>query len=88
MFDKLQAVEDRYEKLNELLSDPDIVNDAKKLRQYSKEQSDIQETVEVYGEYKKTKAELEEAREMLEEKLDACTGERRVQHFKREYRRP
>ena len=70
MFDKLQAVEDRYEKLNELLSDPDIVNDAKKLRQYSKEQSDIQETVEVYREYKKTKAELEEAREMLDEKLD------------------
>lgn len=29
MFDRLQAVEDRYEKLNELLSDPDIVSDSK-----------------------------------------------------------
>jgi len=70
MFDKLQAVEDRYERLNELLSDPEIVNDAKKLRQYSKEQADIQETVEVYREYKKTKEEFEDAKQMLEEKLD------------------
>ncbi|MFC5557539.1 peptide chain release factor 1 [Ureibacillus thermophilus] len=70
MFDKLQAVEERYERLNELLSDPEIVNDAKKLRQYSKEQADIQETVEVYREYKKTKEEFEDAKQMLEEKLD------------------
>ncbi|GKU83685.1 peptide chain release factor 1 [Niallia sp. NCCP-28] len=71
MFDRLQAVEDRYDKLNELLSDPEIVNDTKKLRDYSKEQSDIQETVEVYREYKEVKEQHKEARAMLEEKLDA-----------------
>lgn len=71
MFDRLQAVEDRYEKLNELLSDPDIVNDPKKLREYSKEQSDIQQTVEVYREYKEVKEQLQDAKAMLEEKLDA-----------------
>jgi len=70
MFDRLQAVEDRYEKLNELLSDPDIVNDPKKLRDYSKEQSDIAETVQTYREYKKKKQQYQEAKEMLEEKLD------------------
>ncbi len=70
MFDRLQAVEDRYERLNELLSDPEIVNDTKKLRDYSKEQSDIQETVEAYREYKEVKAQNQEARSMLEEKLD------------------
>ncbi|RIJ69490.1 peptide chain release factor 1 [Rummeliibacillus sp. POC4] len=70
MFDRLQAVEDRYEKLNELLSDPDIVSDSKKLAKYSKEQSDIQETVEVYREYKSAKEQLADAKEMLEEKLD------------------
>ena len=48
LFDRLQAVEDRYERLNELLSDPEIINDTKKLREYSKEQSDIQETVMTY----------------------------------------
>ncbi|MBE3571093.1 MAG: peptide chain release factor 1 [Bacillales bacterium] len=70
MFDRLQAVEDRYEKLNELLSDPDIVNDPKKLRDYSKEQSDIAETVQTYRKYKKKKQQYQEAKEMLEEKLD------------------
>ncbi|WP_079506276.1 peptide chain release factor 1 [Mesobacillus jeotgali] len=71
MFDRLQAVEDRYERLNELLSDPEIVNDSKKLREYSKEQSDIQETVMAYREYKEVKEQLADAKAMLEEKLDA-----------------
>ncbi|WP_077215079.1 peptide chain release factor 1 [Bacillus dakarensis] len=71
MFDRLQAVEDRYDKLNELLSDPEIVNDTKKLREYSKEQSDIQETVETYREYKEVRSQLKDAKAMLEEKLDA-----------------
>jgi peptide chain release factor 1 len=70
VFDRLAAVEDRYEKLNELLSDPDIVNDPKKLREYSKEQSDIEETVQTYREYKKIKQQYEDAKAMLEEKLD------------------
>ncbi|MBU8881036.1 peptide chain release factor 1 [Bacillus sp. FJAT-29790] len=71
MFDRLQSVEDRYERLNELLSDPDIVNDPKKLREYSKEQSDIQETVEAYREYKEVKEQHQDAKAMLDEKLDA-----------------
>ncbi|GER66366.1 peptide chain release factor 1 [Weizmannia acidilactici] len=70
MFDRLQTVENRYEKLNELLSDPDIVNDPKKLREYSKEQSDIQETVQVYREYKEVKKQLRDAKSLLKEKLD------------------
>ncbi|ABS24037.1 peptide chain release factor 1 [Bacillus cytotoxicus] len=71
MLDRLQAVEDRYEKLNELLSDPAVINDSNKLREYSKEQSDIQETVEVYREYKDVREQLQDAKAMLEDKLDA-----------------
>jgi peptide chain release factor 1 len=71
VFDRLQAVEDRYDKLNELLSDPEIVNDPKKLREYSKEQSDIQQTVEAYREYKDINQQYKDAKAMLEEKLDA-----------------
>lgn len=71
MFDRLQSVEDRYEKLNELLSDPEIINDPKKLRDYSKEQSDIHETVQVYRQYKEAREQLQEAKAMLEEKLDS-----------------
>ena len=67
----MQAVENRYEKLNELLSDPAIISDSNKLREYSKEQSDIQETVEVYREYKDVREQLKDAKAMLEDKLDA-----------------
>lgn len=70
MFDRLQSVEDRYERLNELLSDPTIINDSKKLREYSKEQSDIQETVQTYREYKEVREQFQDAKAMLEEKLD------------------
>lgn len=70
MYDRLQAVEDRYDELNELLSDPNVVSDATKLRDYSKEQSSITETVEVYREYKEVTAGLAETREMMNEKLD------------------
>ena len=70
MFDRLQAVEDRYEQLNELLSDPDVISDPKKLREYSKEQSDLQETVDTYRRYKAVKEDLEVARMMLEETDD------------------
>ena len=34
-------MEERYEKLNELLSDPDVVSDTKKLMEYSKEQRQL-----------------------------------------------
>ncbi len=71
MLDRLQAVEDRYERLNELLSDPDIISDSKKLREYSKEQSDIQETVDVYRQYKNVYEELQDAKAMLKEETDA-----------------
>ncbi|MEK5039962.1 peptide chain release factor 1 [Sporosarcina sp. FSL K6-3457] len=70
MFERLQAVEDRYEHLNELLSDPAVVSDITKLRDYSKEQSGLQETVEAYRDYKNTKAEYKNAKEMLNEPLD------------------
>lgn len=31
MFDKLQHIEDRYNKLTELLMDPEVINDSKKI---------------------------------------------------------
>ncbi|QCJ44885.1 peptide chain release factor 1 [Bacillus sp. S3] len=71
MFDRLQSVEDRYEKLNELLSDPEIINDTKKLRDFSKEQADIQETVQTYRQYKEAREQLQDAKAMLDDKLDA-----------------
>ncbi|WP_209123377.1 peptide chain release factor 1 [Alkalihalobacillus sp. BA299] len=70
MLERLQSLEDRYDRLNEMLSDPDIINDSKKLREYSKEQADLEETVQTYREYKSVVEQYKEAKAMLEEKLD------------------
>ncbi len=67
MLDRLQLLEDRYEQLNELLSDPDIVSDIDKLREYSKEQSDLSEVVTKYRKYKNVSEELTDAEMMLED---------------------
>ncbi|EAF6650828.1 peptide chain release factor 1 [Listeria monocytogenes] len=70
MYDRLQAVEDRYDELNELLSDPDVVSDPKRLRDLSKEQSGITATVETYRKYKNVNEQINETKELLGEKLD------------------
>src|SRR5690625_4653556 len=70
MIERLQTLEDRYNKLNEFLSDPDVISDPNKLREYSKEQSDLEETVTTYRADKNTTSELEDAKEMLEDELD------------------
>ncbi|MFZ4453001.1 peptide chain release factor 1 [Salibacterium aidingense] len=70
MLERLQAVEDRYEQLNEWLSDPDVVNDTTKLREYSKEQAEISEIVQKYREYRDTTTQLKDAKTMLQDNLD------------------
>ena len=47
IYDKLQAVEDRYEELGELLSDPDVVSDTKRFMELYKEESSPNETAKL-----------------------------------------
>ncbi|MFD1852192.1 peptide chain release factor 1 [Oceanobacillus bengalensis] len=70
MIDRLQTLEDRYNKLNELLSDPEIVKDTNKLRDYSKEQAGLEDVVVAYRQYKDVDAGLKDAKEMLEDNLE------------------
>ena len=70
MFDQLDIVEERYEQLNEMLSDPDVVNNPDNLRKYSKEQAELQKTVDVYRDYKQTKEDISEVEEMLRDTKD------------------
>ncbi|KJB89691.1 peptide chain release factor 1 [Paenibacillus sp. E194] len=70
MLDRLQSLADRYEKLSELLCDPDVANEPKKLREYSKEQSDLQPAYEAFMEFKNVLSELDAAKVMMQEKLD------------------
>lgn len=70
MLEQLQSLEDRYNKLNELLSDPEVVSDPNNLREYSKEQAGLEASVTAYREYKEVTTELQDAKEMQEENLD------------------
>ena len=46
IFDKLQAVADRYDELNELISDPEVIADTARFMKLSKEEGSLRETVE------------------------------------------
>ncbi|QTN01615.1 peptide chain release factor 1 [Sediminibacillus dalangtanensis] len=70
MLDRLQSLEDRYDKLNELLSDPEVISDTKKLREYSKEQSGLEDVIQAYREYKEVTTQLDDAKVMLDEEQD------------------
>lgn len=70
MFDRLEAIEQRYVQLSDLLCQPDVLQDTAQLRKYSKEQSDLQATVDTYRAYKQAKGHLVDAHEMLKGKLD------------------
>ncbi|WP_281198234.1 peptide chain release factor 1 [Staphylococcus schleiferi] len=71
MFDQLDIIEERYEQLNELLSDPEVVSDSDLLRKYSKEQSELHKTVEIYRHYKQVKEDIQEIELMLSETDDS-----------------
>ena len=67
IFEQLQAVEDRYEELGELLSDPDVVSDTKRFMELSKEEAGTRDTVTAYREYKQVLQNIVDAEEMIKE---------------------
>ena len=64
MFNRLDAIVTKYKELSEELVKPEVLNDFNKLKELSKEQSDLKETVEVYEEYKTVIDNLNQAKEM------------------------
>lgn len=70
MLEQLATLEKRYHKLNDLLSDPEVIADSNKLREYSKEQADLAPTVAHYRNYKEASEQLDGANAMLREETD------------------
>ena len=67
MFQKLDAVEQRYEELTKKILDPDIIAKTSEWTQYMKEHAEIEEVVLKYKEYKKVKQSLAEAEELMKD---------------------
>ena len=68
MFQKLEAVEQRYEELNKKISDPDVIARQDEWKNLMKEHANLVDVVEKYREYKKAQSDLEEAKQMLNDK--------------------
>jgi peptide chain release factor 1 len=69
--DRLSQVEGKFEELGRLLSDPDITSKQDKLRQYSKEHSDLTPVVNAYRKYRDLESQLGEVEIMLREEKDS-----------------
>ena len=70
MLEKLQSLDDKYQELNEQLSQPEIISDQARYQKYAKAHSDLTEIVTAYREYKSVLQQLTDTREMLEQDQD------------------
>lgn len=70
MLDKILQIEQKYNELGKTLSDPAVIQDYKRFRDLSKQRKSMEETVELYYEWKKTKDAIADAKEMLHSESD------------------
>ena len=66
MFDKLKTIEERYDQLMALVSDPTVQADQAEYRAHTKALAEIQSLVEKFREYKAVVAEAAQAKELSE----------------------
>lgn len=69
--DKLAEVEKRYEQLEGLLSDPQLVGKRREYSKVAKERAELEEIVACYREWKKNEQEIQGNRELLNERDEA-----------------
>ena len=67
MFERLDAIEQKYNELQKELMNPEVMNDYNKVKTLSKEASDLEETVKKYHEYKNTLEEIEDAKVLMKD---------------------
>jgi peptide chain release factor 1 len=87
VLDKLEQIEQRYDQLSQLMSEPDVTNDLDKLRDYGKEHSELQDIVLKYREFKVNQKALDEAEVLLNDKEMAEMAREEVNHLKGESER-
>jgi peptide chain release factor 1 len=68
ILDRLAELQKRHDELNKFLSDPDIISDQTRYREYSKEHAHLAEIMEAYHELRSTIEEIKGSKEILEGK--------------------
>ncbi len=67
MIERLEATLEKYNKLQEELTKPEVLSDIKKTREYSKEMASLEDVVNCYKKYKKVLTGIEDAKEMTKD---------------------
>ena len=67
MFEKLDAIEKRFEELTVKISDPNVIANQNEWRELMKEHAEMEPIVEKYREYKKVQKQYEDAKEMVDD---------------------
>ncbi|TGD24934.1 peptide chain release factor 1 [Companilactobacillus suantsaicola] len=70
IFEQLETLLDRYSELQELMSDPEVINDTKRYMAYSKEEADMRDVVAAFKRYKELKKSISDSDEILRETDD------------------
>jgi peptide chain release factor 1 len=70
MFDRLENVEQRYLKLEEELSNPEILANQKEYQKTTREHAEIASLVETYRQYKRLSQQVQENQDLLEAEDD------------------
>jgi peptide chain release factor 1 len=83
VLDKVKLVEERYEELNRLMADPEVVVDHVQVTEYAQEQRELEDLVLAYRRYLALEAELADTRELLEMEEDAEMREMAEQEIER-----
>ena len=67
MFEKLDAIEKRFEELTVKISDPNVIANQNEWRELMKEHAEMEPIVEKYREYKKVQKQYDDAKEMVDD---------------------
>jgi len=70
MFEKLAAVEARYDELNHLMGESQVATNPDLLREYGQEAAELEDLVQVYRRYQQVSSQLHQTRAMLDDGLD------------------
>jgi peptide chain release factor 1 len=70
MLEKLECLEQRYQELEQMLSDPTLLEQRQLWLQYSREMAGLTEVVDLFRRYKQISRDLDEARDLLKEDSD------------------
>ena len=67
MFDNLNGVEERFQEIEMLLGDPDIIKDQVTYQKYVREHAELNKIVTAYRDYRKVQDDIAESRGLLQE---------------------